>query len=131
MHAESRYAARIGPAIPVKKSTIPQSTVGYLFGRRIRRGTERRLCMWRQKIGDKFDTLGGGKAWPMQAGGPFQWVRPLVHLKHTTINLGSTGWGRNWPGDREAAAFVVCIFLEFWPAVFFYGIIKLQPGGRI
>ena len=29
---QSRYAAQIGPANPVKKSTIPQSTVWYLFG---------------------------------------------------------------------------------------------------
>ncbi len=27
--------------------------------------------------------------------------------------------------------FVVCIFLEFCPAVFIYGIIKLRPDGQI
>jgi hypothetical protein len=37
-----------------KKSTIPQSTVGYLFGQRIRCGTERRLCLWQQKLGEKL-----------------------------------------------------------------------------
>jgi hypothetical protein len=79
----------------------------------------------------KIDALGGGKAWPMQAGGPFQWVRPLVHLKHTTINLGLAGWGWNRPGDGEVAAFCGVHFLEFWPVGFFYGIIKLRPGGQI
>ncbi len=119
MRAESQYAAQIGPAIPVKKSTIPQSTVGYLFDRGIRRGTERWLCMWRQKIGGNFDSLGGSKAWPMQAGGPFQWVHPLIHLKHTTINLGLAGWGRNWPGDGEVAAFCGVHFFGILAGGFF------------
>jgi hypothetical protein len=67
----------------------------------------------------------------MQAGGPFQWARPLVHLKHTTINLGLAGWGRNWPGDGEVAAFCGVHFFGIFPGGFFHGIIKLQPGGRI
>ena len=40
-------------------------------------------------------------------GGPFQWVRPISLLKHTTINLGSAGFWRNQPGDREAAPFFI------------------------
>jgi hypothetical protein len=66
-----------------------------------------------------------------QVGGPFQWVRPLVHLKHTTINLGSAGWGRNRPGDGEVAAFFGVHIFGILAGGFFYGIIKLRPSGRI
>ena len=66
-----------------------------------------------------------------QADGPFQWVRPLVHLKHTTINLGLAGWGQNRPGDGEVAAFCGMHIFGVLAVVFFYGIIKLRPGGRI
>ena len=66
-----------------------------------------------------------------QAGGPFQWVRPLVHLKHTTINLGSAGWGRNRAGDGEVAAFCGVHIFGILAVVFFFGIIKLRPGRRI
>ena len=38
-------------------------------------------------------------------GGPFQWVRQLLLLKHTTINLGLAGWGLNLAGNGELAAF--------------------------
>ncbi len=66
-----------------------------------------------------------------QAGSPFQWVRPLEHLKHTTINLSLAGWGRNRPGDGEAAAFCGVHIFGILAGRFFYGIIKLQPGGQI
>ncbi len=35
-----------------------------------------------------------------QPGGPFQWVRPLSLLKHTTINLGSAWFGRKGTEKR-------------------------------
>ena len=44
-----------------KKSTIPQSTDGCLVGRQIGRVTERRLCLWRRKLGGIFDAWWGGK----------------------------------------------------------------------
>ena len=66
-----------------------------------------------------------------QAGGPFQWVPLLVHLKHTTINLGLAGWGQNWPGDGEVAAFCGVHIFGIFAGGFFNGIIKLRPGGRI
>jgi hypothetical protein len=105
MRTELRYAAQIGLAIPVKKSTIPQSTVGYLFGQQIRRGTERRLCLWQHKIGEKSTLWGWVRHGPLASGRPISMGSPALHLKHTTINLGSAGWGRNKPGDGEVAAF--------------------------
>ena len=60
-------------------------------------GTENRGDIWRL-VGREGMT----NWWP---GGPFQWVHPLVLLKHTTINLGSAGWGLNRAGDGESAAF--------------------------
>jgi hypothetical protein len=67
----------------------------------------------------KIRRFGGGKAWPMRAGGPFQWVRQLIHLNHTTINLGSAGWGRNRPGDGEVAAFCGVHFFGILAGGFF------------
>ncbi len=50
--------------------------------------------------------LGGvegiGNWWP---GGPFQWLRPLVLDKHTTINERTRGWGLKRPGDGVATSF--------------------------
>jgi hypothetical protein len=120
------------PDIPVKKSTLPQSTDGYLFGRRIRRGTERRLCLWRQKIGGKIDALEVGKAWPIcKRAAHFNGSARLYTSntpQSTSTWLGGGGIGQ---GMEKRLRFVVCIFLEFWPAGFSYGIIKLRPGGRI
>jgi hypothetical protein len=132
MGAKSRYAAQIGPANPVKKSTIPQSTVGYLFGRRIRRGTERQLCLWRQKIGEKIDALGVGKAWPI--GKRASHFNGSVRSYTSNTPQSTSPWldgGGIGQGMEKWLRFLVCIFLEFWPAVFFYGIIKLRPSGRI
>jgi len=56
-------------------------------------------------LGNKRYWGGGQGMANWQPVGPFQWVRPLSLLKHTTINLGSAGFGRNQPGDREAAPF--------------------------
>ncbi len=46
----------------------------------------------------------------------------------TSARLGGGGIGQ---GMEKWLRFVVCIFLEFWPAGLFYGIIKLQLGGQI
>ena len=54
--AESRWEDRIGPSIPVQK--INHTTIncrGPLNVRRIGRGTERRPCLWRRKLGGIFD----------------------------------------------------------------------------
>ena len=54
--AESRWEDRIGPSIPVQKfnhTTINRR--GPLIVRRIGRGTERRPCLWRRKLGGIFD----------------------------------------------------------------------------
>ena len=64
--AESRWEDRIGPSIPVQKfnhTTINRR--GPLNVRRIGRGTERRPCLWRRKLGGIFDAWGGWKAWPI------------------------------------------------------------------
>jgi hypothetical protein len=132
MRTESQCAARIGPAIPVKKSTIPQSTVGYLFGRRIRRGMERRLCLWQQKIGEKINALGVGKAWQIGKRAAHFNGSARSYTSNTPQSTSSwLGGGGIGQGMEKRLRFVVCIFLEFWPEVFFYGIIKLQPGGQI
>ena len=58
--AESRWEDRIGPSIPVQKfnhTTINRR--GPLIVRRIGRGTERRPCLWRRKLGGIFDSWGG------------------------------------------------------------------------
>lgn len=58
--AESRWEDRIGPSIPVQKfnhTTINRR--GPLIVRRIGRGTERRPCLWRRKLGGRFDSWGG------------------------------------------------------------------------
>jgi hypothetical protein len=54
--AESRWEDQIGPSIPVQKfnhTTI--NSRGPLNVRRIGRGTERRPCLWQQKLGGIFD----------------------------------------------------------------------------
>jgi hypothetical protein len=63
-----------------------------------------------------------------QAGVPFQWVRPLVHLKHTTINLGLAGWGRNRPGDGEVAALCGVHFFGILAGGFFLWHHKIATG---
>ena len=53
--AESRWEDRIGPSIVVQK--INHTTInrqGPLYVRRIGRGTERRPCLWRRKLGGIF-----------------------------------------------------------------------------
>jgi hypothetical protein len=131
MRAKSRYAAQIGPANPVKKSTIPQSTVGYLFGRRIRRGTERQLCLWRRKIEEKIDALGVGKAWPI--GERASHFNGSVRSYTSNTPQSTSAWldgGGIGQGMEKWLRFVVCIFLEFWPAGFFNGIIRQQQRQR-
>ena len=44
-----------------KNSTITQSTVRCLVGRRISHVTERRLCLWRRKLEGIFDAWWGGR----------------------------------------------------------------------
>ena len=39
-------------------------------------------------------------------------LRPLVHHKNTTINLGLAWWGLNHPGNGEAVAFCGVQFFE-------------------
>jgi hypothetical protein len=54
--AELRWEDQIGPSIPVQK--INHTTInrqGPLNVRRIGRGTERRPCLWRQKLGGIFN----------------------------------------------------------------------------
>jgi len=54
--AELRCDDQIGPSIVVQK--INYTTMnhwGPLYVRRIRRGTERRPCLWRRKLGGIFD----------------------------------------------------------------------------
>ncbi len=132
MRTKLQYAARIGPAILVKKSTIPQSTVGYLFGQRIRRGTERRLCLWRQKIGGEIDALGVGKAWPIgKQAAHFNRSAHLYTSNTSQSSLARLGGGQIGQGMEKRLCFVVFIILEFWPVGSFYGIIKLQLGGQI
>ncbi len=74
----------------------------------------------------KIDTLGVSKAWPIG-----NWAAHLNGFAHsytsntpqsTLAQLGGGGIGQ---GMEKRLRFVVCIFLEFWPAGFFYGIIKL------
>ena len=58
--AESRWEDQIGPSIPVQK--INHTTInrqGPLYVRQIGRGTERRPCLWQQKLGGIFDAWGG------------------------------------------------------------------------
>ncbi len=79
-----------------------------------------------------MDALGGGKAWPIG-----KWAAYLNGFarSYTSNTPQSTsarlGGGRIGQGMEKWLRFVVCIFLEFRPAVFFYGIIKLQSGGQI
>jgi hypothetical protein len=64
--AELQWDDLIGPSIPVLK--INHTTInrqGPIYGRRIGRGTERRPCLWRRKLGRIFDAWGGWKAWPI------------------------------------------------------------------
>jgi hypothetical protein len=54
--AESRWEDQIGPSIPVQK--INHTTIncqGPLYVWRIGRGTERRPCLWRRKLGGIFN----------------------------------------------------------------------------
>jgi hypothetical protein len=80
----------------------------------------------------KIDALGVGKAWPIG-----KWVAHLNGFAHlyTSNTPQSTsarlGGGEIGQGMEKWLRFVVCIFLEFCPAVFFNVIIKLRPGGRI
>ena len=54
--AESRWEDQIGPSIPVQKiNRISINPRGPLYVWRIGRGTERRPCLWRQKLGGIFD----------------------------------------------------------------------------
>jgi hypothetical protein len=54
--AESQWEDRIGPSIVVQK--INHTTISRqesLYVQRISRGTERRPCLWRRKLGGIFD----------------------------------------------------------------------------
>jgi hypothetical protein len=119
MRTKLRYAAQIKPAIPVKKSTIPQSTVGYLFGRQIRRGTERQLCLWQRKIKEIIDALGVGKAWPIGKRAPHFNGSARSYTSNTPQS--TSAWldgGGIGQGMEKWLHYVVCIFLEFWPVFF-------------
>jgi len=64
--AESRWEDQIGPSILVQKiNHITINRLRPLCVRRIGRGTERRPCLWRWKLGGIFDARGGWKAWPI------------------------------------------------------------------
>jgi hypothetical protein len=80
----------------------------------------------------KIDALGVGKAWPIGKWGAH--LNRFAHLYTSNTPQSTSAWlggGGISQGMEKWLRFVVCIFLEFWPAVFFYGIIKLQPGGQI
>jgi hypothetical protein len=131
MRTESQYAAQIGPAIPVKKSTIPQSTLGTSLVDESDVGRKAALFVVTKNRG-KFDALGVSKAWPIG-----HWAAHLngfAHLYTSNTPQSTSAWmggGGNGQGMEMWLCFVVCIFLEFFPAGFLYGIIKLRPGGQI
>jgi hypothetical protein len=56
-------------------------------------------------IKGNIQRLGGVEGMANWLGGPFQWLRPLVHHKNTTINNDSARLGLNRPGNGEAVAF--------------------------
>ena len=114
--AESRWEDRIGPSIPAKKSTMPQSTVGGLFmvGESAVGRNGGPVCGDGYK--GEYLTLGGGRRHGQLVTG----LRPLVHHKNTTINLGLARWGLNRPGNGGAAVFC---------DVHFFGIMAGGGGG--
>ncbi len=80
----------------------------------------------------KINALGVGKAWPIG-----KWAAHLNGFarsytsntpQSTSAWLGGGGIGQ---GMEKWLHFVVCIFFEFCPAFYFYGIIKLRQGGQI
>ncbi len=80
----------------------------------------------------KINALGVGKAWAIG-----KWVAHLNGFarsytsntpQSTSTRLSGGGIGQ---GMEKWLLFVVCIFLEFCPADFFNGIIKLRLGRRI
>jgi hypothetical protein len=80
----------------------------------------------------KIDALGVGKAWPIgKRAAHFNGSARLYTSNTPQSTSAWLGGGRIGLGMEKWLRFVVCIFLEFWPAGFFYGIIKLRPGGRI
>jgi hypothetical protein len=110
--AKSRWEDRIGPSIPVQKfnhTTINHR--GPLNVRRIGRGTERRPCMWRRKLGGIFDAWGGGKHGQLVTGWSISMVPPALTPKkhHNQPRIGSVG--AESPRERRSG----CIF---WRAFF-------------
>ena len=93
--AKLGWEDQIGLSILVQKiNHITINRRGHLFVRRIGRGTERRPCLWRRKLGGIFDAQGGWKAWPIG--------NRAVHFNgsarsHSIITPQSTsvrlGWG--------------------------------------
>ena len=79
--AESRWEDRIGPSsIPVKK--INHTTIicrGSLYVRRIGRGTERRPCLWRRKLGGIFDAWGVGRHGQLVTGRSISMAPPALN----------------------------------------------------
>jgi len=58
--AKLGWEDQIGLSILVQKiNHITINRRGHLFVRRIGRGTERRPCLWRRKLGGIFDAWGG------------------------------------------------------------------------
>jgi hypothetical protein len=92
--AESRWEDRIGPSIPVQKfnhTTINRR--GPLNVRRIGRGTERRPCLWRRKLGGIFDSWGGRRHGQLVTGRSISMVTPALTPKthHNQPRFGSVG----------------------------------------
>ncbi len=104
-----------------KKSTIPQSTVGGLFMfSKSAVGRNGGRVYGDGNLWGIFDAWGGWKAWPI--------VEGVVHINGSarshsikTPQLTSVwlGWGWIAQGMEKRLCFVVCIFLELWPAVLY------------
>ena len=77
------------------------------------------MFVTREIWGNIWRLVGGEGMTNWRPGGLFQWVRPIVLLKHTTINLGSAGQGLNLAGNGELAAFCFVHFFGIMAGGFF------------
>jgi hypothetical protein len=92
---------------------------------------ERQLCLWRQKIGEKINALGVGKAWPI--GKRAAHFNGSAHLYTSNTPQSTSAWlggGRIGLGMEKWLRFVVCIFLEFCPAGFFMASLNCDRAGE-
>ncbi len=112
---ELRWEDRIWPSIPVQ--TIKHTTInrrGPLCVWWIGRGTERRPCVWRQKLGGLFNAWGRWKAWPIgDRAVHFNGSARSHSIKtpqSTSVRLGG-GWIAQ--GTVKRLHFVACIFRNY------------------